>query len=101
LISHDSSNSEAPRVGVGSWLPSPPMPTTLSRKREATELQHQLLLRWLPKMGGHPLGPSSGYTRGQTTQTDKPSPGALLRVHQGTDYVETDKAILSAPKILL
>ena len=34
-----------------------------------------------------PLGPLSGYTRGQTTQeTDKPSPGTPLRVHQGTNY---------------
>ena len=32
-------------------------------------------------------------TRGQTTQrTDKPSPGTLFRVHQGTDYMETSRS---------
>ena len=32
------------------------------------------------------------------TETDKPSPGTLLRVHQGTDYTETDKP---SPRTLL
>ena len=32
------------------------------------------------------------------TETDKPSPGTLLRVHQGTDYTETDKP---SPRALL
>ena len=41
LISHDSSSSEVPRAWIGSWLPSPPMPTTLSRMRDGPEERHQ------------------------------------------------------------
>ena len=40
-----------------------------------------------------PLGSLSGYTRGQTTQeTDKPTPGIPLRVHQGADYTGNRQA---------
>ena len=38
-----------------------------------------------------PWGPSQGTQGTDYTETDKPSPGALLRVHRGTDYTETDK----------
>ena len=41
LISHNSSSSKGPRVGIGSGLPSPPMPTTLSRTRDGPEEGHQ------------------------------------------------------------
>ena len=64
-----------------------PSPGTLLRVHQGTDCTETASL---------PLGPFSGYTRGQTTQrqTSLRSPGALLRVNQGTDYTETDKPSL-------